>query len=1067
MANDYSEDILTEKTTMDLLRDGLKWHTANVMIGETFGERGTIGRDSETDVLLRWRFLRAVRDLNPHLPTNALQAAFDKLQSRDVSKSAAVINHDKYQMLRDGVPVTFRNEEGEIDKKTVRIFNFERPTKNDFLAVQQMWLEGKSKRRKRPDVIGFVNGIPLLFVELKRHDKKIRSGYDGNLKDYKKTLASLFDCNAFIILSNGIESKVGTLTSKFEHYHEWKRIKENETGVVSLETVLRGMCDKARFLDLFENFVLFDESDGTPAKLVARNHQFIGVNKAIAHVSDLQKKYEQGRIEAVDLQKLGIFWHTQGSGKSYSMVFLTQKIHQKLTGNYTFVIVTDRLELDEQIYGTFRGVKAVKDDSCRAKSGKKLKELLGTDARYIFTLIHRFNFTEVASERSDIIVLSDEAHRTQGGTLALNMRNALPNASFMGFTGTPLFKDDELTRRIFGDYISVYDFKRSVEDGATVPLYYENRGEKLQLKNPKINEEIREALENENMDSQQREKVNRLLARDYPILTSKLRLRLIAKDVVEHFNERGYQGKAMFVALDKLTAVKMYNYITEAWAERLARREKEIDRLPDLLEQKVQKRAWLLEKETEVAVVVSHEQGEIDKFEAYDLDIEPHRLKMNTQDLETDFKDETHPFRFAIVCAMWITGFDVKSLSTLYLDKPMKSHTLMQTIARANRIHEGKNNGLIVDYIETYKSLLEALAVYAVGGDKGGKKGGKPEPPVRPLEEEMTQELEEALTAVEKFLLEEVNFSLQKLIGSEGLNRLAAIAEGENAIYTTDNTKAKFLVLAREVFKKFKAFTPHPGTQVFRPRRDAINALYTRITDNTYEADISGIMSRVQDVVDSSITELPNKKADDPEVEYTSTTRVDLSKLDFDKIEKEFLKISNKNTVLQSVKQRIERQLETMLRDNPTRIDFHEKYEEIISDYNRGKDYRTIKEIFDRLKALFDKLTEEEERAERENLDQPELTIFDILSQGKKVSDKEKLKLKDIAVKLLKRLLDRELSTEHWTVNDQTTAAVKMVIHETLYQELPYPTFENETEIEQKTMKLLDYFGERFGGLAA
>ena len=473
------------------------------------------------------------------------------------------------------------------------------------------------------------------------------------------------------------------------------------------------------------------------------------------------------------------------------------------------------------------------------------------------------------------------------------------------------------------------------------------------------------------------------------------------------------------------------------------------------------------EKNTEVSVIVSHEQGEIDKFEAYNLDIEPHRLKMNTHDLETDFKNENHPFRFAIVCAMWITGFDVKSLSTLYLDKPMKSHTLMQTIARANRIHEGKNNGLIVDYIETYRSLLEALAIYAVGGEKGGKKGGKPEPPVRPLAEEMTKELEEALVAVEKFLEDEVKFSLKKIIESVELERLAAIAEGENAVYTTDNTKAKFLVLAREVFKKFKAFSPHPGVQPFRARRDALNALYTRITDNTYQTDISSIMNRLQGVVDGAVVKAPDEVAADPEVEYKTTTRVDLSGLDFDKIEKEFLKRKNKNTTIKDVKTLIERQIEVMLRDNPTRIDFHEKYEQIISDYNQGKDYRAIKEIFDRLKALFGKLTEEEKRAEQENLDQPELTVFDILSKGKKISDKEKVKLKDIAVKLLKRLLDRELSTEHWTVNDQTTAAVKMVIHETLYQELPYPTFEDEKEIEQKTMKLLDYFGERFGGMAA
>ena len=317
-------------------------------------------------------------------------------------------------------------------------------------------------------------------------------------------------------------------------------------------------------------------------------------------------------------------------------------------------------------------------------------------------MIHKFNFEETITERDNIIVISDEAHRTQGGSLAMNLRKALPNASFIGFTGTPLFKDDELTRRIFGEYVSKYDFKRSIEDGATVPLYYENRGEKLKLDNPLINEQIREAIENEDLDSDQQDKLKRLFSREYPILTAEKRLRAIAKDVVSHFNGRGYKGKAMFVAMDKITAVKMYDLISEEWQTYCEHKQKEINKIADLQEQLTEQRNLDWAKETEIAVIVSHEQNEIDKFEGWNLDIEPHRLKMNSRDLEKDFKAEEHPFRLAIVCAMWITGFDVKSLSTLYLDKPMKSHTLMQTSARANRVHEGKNNGLIVDYIETY-----------------------------------------------------------------------------------------------------------------------------------------------------------------------------------------------------------------------------------------------------------------------------------------------------------------------------------------------------------------------------
>ena len=484
------------------------------------------------------------------------------------------------------------------------------------------------------------------------------------------------------------------------------------------------------------------------------------------------------------------------------MVFLCQKILRVLGGGYTFLLVTDRNELDKQIYGTFAGVGAVKDKTARATSGANLKELLKSDKRFLFSIIHKFNFEEKITDRDNIIVISDEAHRTQGGSLAMNLRKSLPNASFIGFTGTPLFKDDELTKRIFGDYVSKYDFRRSIEDGATVPLYYENRGEKLKLDNPQITEQIREEIEKHELDSDQEEKLKKLFRREYPILTSEKRLRAIAKDVVEHFNTRGYKGKAMYVAMDKVTAVRMYDYITDAWAVYLEEQQKVISKITDEQEKLKRQREWEWSKETELGVVVSHEQNEIEKFEAWGLDIEPHRLNMNTSDPEKNFKDEDHPFRFAIVCAMWITGFDVKSLSTMYIDKPLKSHTLMQTIARANRVHKDKNNGLIVDYIETYKALLEALAIYGDSDNKGGALGAD-DAPVKPLEE-LVDELDESVKIIEYFLQDECTFSLSKIINAQDtLHKIKYIQEGYNAICNTDDSKAKFGVLSRELFKKY------------------------------------------------------------------------------------------------------------------------------------------------------------------------------------------------------------------------------------------------------------------------
>jgi type I restriction enzyme R subunit len=1058
MGNNYSEDQLIEQTCIDIFKNQLHWEIANVYQGETFGENGTIGRHSESDVLLKNRFLVAIQKLNPNLPVNAYELAYEIINSDDATKSLSDLNFEKHNFLKEGIPVTYKNDKGEIIRnKKIKVFDFEVVENNNFLAVQQLWVEGKSKRKKRPDIVGFVNGIPLLFIELKAHHRKIKVAFETNLKDYKQTIPKMFHTNAFIILSNGFESKIGAITSKYEHFHDWKRITEEQEGIISLDGILKGVCEKNRMMDLFENFVLFDNSIGSIVKLIARNHQFIGVNKAVEHFVSVQEQYKKGLISKDDAQKLGVFWHTQGSGKSYSMVFLCQKILRALGGGYTFLLVTDRTELDTQIYNTFTGVGAVQDVNVKATSGENLKALLKTDQRYIFSLIHKFNFEEVITERDNIIVISDEAHRTQGGSLAMNLRKALPNASFIGFTGTPLFKDDELTRRIFGEYVSKYDFKRSIEDGATVPLYYENRGEKLRLDNPIINEQIREAIEQEDLDNDQQDKLKKLFAREYPILTAEKRLRAIAKDVVSHFNGRGYKGKAMFVAMDKVTAVKMFDLITEEWAIYLETRKKEIDKIDDLQEQLSQQRDWEWSKETEISVIVSHEQNEIDKFQAWGLDIEPHRLKMNTRDLEKEFKEENNPFRIAIVCAMWITGFDVKSLSTLYLDKPMKSHTLMQTIARANRVHEGKNNGLIVDYIETYKALLEALAIYGDSGSKGTT-NGKDEVPVRPLEE-LIADLDETIQATELFLDDECQFKLISIVNAEdNLYRIKHIEQGYNALCKNDKSRNKFGILAREVFKKYKALMPDNAIYEFKDKRDAINALYSLMTEAIDEADITHVVSRVQYVVNQSIESLNMVL----EQAQGYGQKIDLSGLDFKKIEEEFLKVDgNKNIAVQSLKDRVAKKMNRLLDENPMRIDFYERYQEIIDNYNNGKEYATVKELFDALILLLGDLSEEEKRAERENLNDDELTVFDMLNSGKKMNDKERVEVKDTARNLLEQLKNNEFKVELWAEKTQTASAVKKSINDYLYTKLPFPTYSDGDRLV-KTEILFNYFKTRY-----
>lgn len=1064
MANHYGEDKLIEQTAIDLFNE-LGWDTVLAYDAEDYGVDSMLGRANRKETILYRDVLEALKSYNPHLPEEAYREAMQKLAEYSAAKTLGDINFEKYNLLKDGIPVDYRNAKGElIQGQRLCLFDFEHPKNNKYIAIRQLWVEGNFGYLRRPDIIGYVNGIPLLFIELKAVHKNLETAYADNLKDYKATIPHLFHCNAFIILSNGLDSKVGSITGKYQHFNDWKRIQEDEEGIVSMETIIKGICDKTRFLDLFENFILYDTKTlGSVVKLIARNHQFIGVNKAIRNFAHKQEQYKLGLISKEERQKLGVFWHTQGSGKSYSMVFFCQKIHRTFKGNFSFLIVTDRNELDTQIYGTFSGVGVVPPYepgkknafSIKAGSGDNLSKLLKEDKRYIFTLIHKFNFTEVSTQRDDLIVISDEAHRTQSGSLAINMRKTLPNASFIGFTGTPLFKNDEITRRIFGDYVSIYDFKRSVDDGATVPLYYENRGELLKLDNVKITGEMRDAIEQADLDEDQKSKLEQLFAQDYPILTARHRLKSIATDIVQHFCNRGYKGKAMVVCIDKLTAVKMYNYITEAWTDYIVLAEKKIPKIDDDQEllAMAQNLQWI--KDTEVAVVVSGEQNEIDKFKSWDLDITAHREKMNTRDLEAEFKDENNPFRLAIVCAMWITGFDVPTLSTMYIDKPLKAHTLMQTIARANRVSEGKNNGLIVDYIDTYQNLLDALAVYALG--KNGK--GDKEPPIVKPAAELIEELNEAIVETENFLSGELNFNLDKIVGTEGFPRLRAIQDGENAIYTNEETKKRFEVLARIVLKKFLAVNGPISDSCLVQKKEAIIALYDRIRKNTKEADLSTLMKQLQDIVDASVWQAADDGgADEP---YSEGNVIDISHLDFELIKTLYEKSPHKNTTVATLKEQVEQRLHKMIQQNPTRIDFYNQYMEIIKEYNEGKDKVRLEHVFQELVVLVQKMNAEEQRVAKEGLNEEQSAVFDLLLKPQ-LSTKDRNEVKALAIQLLDKLKEEPLQVEYWSDKNSIAADVRSVINMYLFEQLPEPY--TQSDIDEKTITLFNHFKNTYFG---
>lgn len=1021
MSYEYSEDGLVEAATQEVL-EALGWKVVYAWRKESFGDNGLLGRANKSEVILKRHLRVALEKLNPNLPITAYTNAIEQIVEKAADKTLGQINKEKYALLTKGVQVSYRNNKGVVESKTLRVIDFDCPLENEFLAVRQLEVVGDLYNR-RPDVVGFVNGIPLIFFELKAHHTDIESAYTDNLRDYKDTIPSILHCNAFIILSNGTDAKIGTVTSPYKFFMDWKRIEEEEEGVVSLDTMLRGTCDRARLIDLFQNFLLFDGEGSDITKIMAKNHQFIGVNRVISQVKNID-----------DLRgKLGVFWHTQGSGKSYSMVFLCQKILRKLGNSYTFLIVLDRSELEGQIYKTFTGCGAVTEENIKAKSRDHLRELLAENHRYVFTLIHKFSVDPrketvypLITERKNIIVISDEAHRTQGGKFAQNMRfQGIPKASYLGFTGTPLIKEElELTKNIFGEYVSVYDFKRAIEDGATLPLRYLNRGEKLNIENPDLDDRMADIIEREDLDDDQRAKLQREFARDYHILTSEARLDGIAKDLVWHFNERGYQGKAMFVALDKPTAVRMYDLAMKYWPEYVSELKKKLDLCQDQQEALKLKYHLKRAEETEVCVVVSSEQNEVAKFHALGLEIEPHRKKIVERDLETEFKDDDNPFRLAIVCAMWITGFDAPCVSTIYLDKPIKGHTLMQTIARANRVYDDeKENGLIVDYGNVYRKLEEAYVVYAEGDNNGGKTPGEgAQNPIERLEG-LTVELASSIGAVNQFL-KNTEFELNELVNAKSrIEIIALIEKARNCVSLNEKMRTEFEFIARDVFRKYKALYPEEQIKPFIKDHNAIEAIYDALNKKIKDADISDVIRRLQREVDMSVSIQSTSGRED---DY-----VDLSNLDFAKLRQAFQKSENKNLVVFDLQKAIEQKLEKMIQKNPLRLKFHETYKKIIEDYNNGKDRQSVQKAFDDLQVLMEELSEEESRAISEGLDEETLAIFDLLRKPS-LTKMEEDEVKKVAIKTLETLKEEKLKIERWWESTQITAQVQTLIYDNL-----------------------------------
>ncbi len=1021
MSHDYSEDQLIQKSTAEFMEKELGWTSVYAFDKEVLGKNGTLGRESYKEVLLTRHFCKALKNLNPWITDKQMAEAVESMTEYMSSQTLMQINEQKYKYIKDGVPVTRIKPNGETEEVKAKVIDFTSPDKNEFLCVRELKVYGPLHRR-RADIVGFVNGLPLLFMELKNHDVEVKDAFDQNYTDYLETITKLFHHNAFIIFSNGLEARVGTIDSKWEFFNEWKRLKEIDAGNIELPTMLRGICTKENFLDLLENFILYDHSDGKTVKIFARNHQYLGVNQAVEMYRNRQ--YLKG--------KLGVFWHTQGSGKSYSMLFLAQKIRRKFEGSPTFLVLTDREELNKQISDTFENcglLGEVKAQAFIASSGEDLKAKLNGNPSFIFSLIQKFNDAKAKPiyPDHDIIVMSDEAHRTQNGIFADNMMHMLPTAHRIGFTGTPLLSNDNITARTFGDYISIYDFKRAVDDRATVPLYYENRGEKLKdLQNPEINEEIAAVLENAgDLDASQMAKLEREFAKEVHLLTATKRLRLIAQDFVRHYSDLWTSGKAMFVCYNKVTCVRMYNYVQEYWQKEILLLKQEIEECKSQQESQEMMRKLKWMQETDMAVVVSQEQNEIQTFRKWDLDIKPHRERMEKEELDKQFKASDSQLRIVFVCAMWLTGFDVKTLSCLYIDKPMKAHTLMQTIARANRVAEGKENGLVIDYIGIVKALRQALADYTANPE-GPESGNDPTVDKK----ELIKHVLEIIASTIEFLRGK-DFELDHLIKAESFEKLSLLKEAANAMCESAETRKTFCAFATTLLRLWKYLDREDITHEMKQQKDAVEAIYKELQKKRKHSDITDLSVAINEIVNEHL------EVESDQVLVAESRRFDISKIDFELLRREFAKSREKNLLLKDVQELLQERIAKMLAQNPSRINFYEKYQEIIHEYNQEQNRVAIEKTFEDLMKLSDELTEEEKRYVREGFENDEqLSMFDVLMKDDLTKEDIK-KLKSVAKELLEKIKDQLATMDHPFDKQETKSAIIVTIRDILWSELP------------------------------
>ncbi|MFN4255487.1 MAG: type I restriction endonuclease subunit R [Saprospiraceae bacterium] len=1023
------------------------------------------GRTDAREVVHRGWLRQSLQKINYGLAPELLAQA-ERALLRDRSRlSPLAANREVHALLTEGLEVLAATSRGVNEPFRVRFVDFEHPERNHFALVQQLTIRGRQQTR-RPDLLVYVNGLPLVFIELKNLTEPVRQAFDKNVRDYKRDIPQLFHFNLLLLLSNVEETKVGSMTSDWEHFFNWEKVESEDErpvpkGNEDLSRALLGICRRETLLDLLRHFTLFYLDK---AKIVAKNHQFLGVNNAI----------EAYRTQRYGPGKLGVFWHTQGSGKSFSMVFFVKKLMQRFVGNQKFVIVLDREELERQIKDEFTGSGLLHPEAkTRATDREDLQRRLRGGDRFVFTLIQKFSTPKkgevypLVSDRSDIIVIVDEAHRSQYADLAENMRRALPRAQYIAFTGTPLLDAGETTKQWFGDYVSRYDFADSVADGNTVRIFHQNRVPQMQLTNDLLNEEVSEIFEDENLSDEQRERLLKEKASIETIIEDEDRLWEIARDIAKHFPERGYLGKGMVISITKEVCVKMYDLVQKAWGERKRELRKMRTGLPDdsQLRADLTRTLDFMDK-TEMAVVISYTGEDEEKFQKRGLNLRPHIERMNRLDegyggIEDQFKAKNNPLRLVFVCSKWLTGFDAPTVSTLYLDKPMQNHTLMQTIARANRVAPAlnragfpaeetdenrveKQSGIVIDYIGVFKSLEKALAKYARKRKTPEGEEGETEYPAETFEESL-EYLDLAIEEGLKFLDGQGLDFRPVLAGGDVFEGIEQFKSFADALSRTDELKKTFGVHQTAITAFYEACKPDIVDETalktgnfrgqYRRTRDAfeyLRKIILRKLDDT--GDYDAAKNRAENLIDESVISLG--------YEIRPTAELDLSSLDFERLAEKFKATPYPHLAISDMTAFLQERLGRLLNANVTRVDLAERLQNIIRDYNELSS--DVNEFFRALKKYAEQLRDEEKRAAAEGLSEAELELFDLLFQ-EKLTQEEKQKVKLAAKTLLQKLqadeTSRKIMVTDWHRNVQTRGRVREMIGQVLDEELPSESY--------------------------